>query len=91
MITLNQGRSRADVCFNTVPTSLARRGKPATSATLPYVQTLPLGIRLTAAMIRAASLSGATVAPRLAARFLLVDGELPADWEYLVDRALLVD
>lgn len=69
LMTLNQGtRCDEGVCRNTVPTSRARRGNPATSATLPYVETLPRGIRLTVAMIRAASLSGAITMPRLGAR-----------------------
>jgi len=61
LITRYQGKPReAGVCRNTVPTNRARRGKPATSATLPYVHTRPRGICLMAAMILAASLGAAT-------------------------------
>lgn len=60
LMTRNQGRSRElGVWRSTVPTNLARRGKPASSAMAPYVLTRPRGMRLTAAKINAAFVGGA--------------------------------
>src|SRR5690349_2490665 len=73
-MTRNHGNpGEAGVCRKTVPTRRARRGNPATSATLPYVQTRPRGIFFTAARILAASLAGgATFDSRRADGFALV-------------------